>query len=421
MGTGDRDAPPIATEHLADVKVRALATLPEGHAITRLSFVPEGPADTDVAVPLALDEFGLYAAPRGLLSDVRALFSPIPPGVFYQTLVPGAIALLCLLTMVGAFFLPAGILRRVNPLLLGVVCLSICVLELAILFSPYSSQDLRSFYASGPLLELPGSNLNEGLWLGKRLLEGEGLTIVRGVVPWERMPGYALFCAAAGILFGYRTLIDLAIATVALQVLFYGASVALFAWVAGKLWNPPVVWTLGLLIALLPKQLGYTQGDSLILPISLLVLTSLCLRLKAMDGQRAVRLWLDVCVHLAFALWFSIRPDVLPGWLVVSVFLHWRQWRRLLLPLTLVLSIGISWGVYKAKYTHEFAATTSGVGSSLICGLWEVPSRFALPCSDEWYSDWIQSHTPFDPKSQVASAFAIREAVKVWLIYPGIL
>src|SRR4029453_649041 len=100
---------------------------------------------------------------------------------------------------------------------------------------------------------------------------------------------------------------------------------------AGKLWNPPVVWTLGLLIALLPKQLGYTQGDSLIIPISLLVLTALCLRLKAMGEQRAVSLRLDAFVHLAFALWFSIRPDVLPGWLAVSVFLHWRHWRRLLL------------------------------------------------------------------------------------------
>jgi len=418
MGTGGRDAAPISTARLADVKVRALAPLAEGGAITTLSFVPEEPGETADA-PLALDEFGLYATPEGLLNDARALFPSIPAGVFYQTLVPGAIARLCLLTMVGAFFLPARILRRANPFLLGVVCLSICVLELAILFSPYSWQDLRSFYAGGPLLELPGSNLNEGLWQATRLLQGEGLTIVRGVVAWERMPGYALFCSVAGILFGHRTLVDFAIATVALHVLFYSAAVALCAWVAGKLWSPPVVWTLGLLIALLPKQLGYTQGDSLIIPIALLMLTALCLRLKAMDEHRAVGLGLDVFVHLTFALWFSIRPDVLPGWLVVSVFLHWRHWRRLLLPLAMVLSIGISWGAYKAKYTHEFAPTTSGVGSSLICGLWEVPSRFAMPCSDEWYSGWIQAHTNFDPKSQAASGFATREAIRVWLTYPG--
>ena len=418
MGSGNRDAPLIAAERLADVRVRAVAPLPEHAAITTLSFVPEEAAEPGSA-SLALDEFGLYASSRGLLSDVRWLFSPIPPGVFYQTLVPGAIARLCLLTMVSAFFLPARILRRINPWLLGIVCLSICVLELAILFSPYSSQDLRSFYASGPLLELPGSNLNEGLWQATRLLQGEGLTIVRGVVAWERMPGYALFCSVAGILFGHRTLVGFAISTVALQVLVYSGAVALFAWVAGKLWSPPVVWTLGLLVALLPKQLGYTQGDSVIIAIALLVLTALCLRLKAMDEGRRVSLRLDGFVHFAFAMWFSIRPDVLPGWFVVAVFLHWRDWRRLLLPLALVLSIGINWGLYKAKYTHEFVPTTSSVGASLICGLWEVPSRFARPCSDEWYSEWIQAHTPFDPKSQAASAFATREAVKVWLTYPG--
>ena len=106
MGTGGRDAAPISTARLADVKVRALAPLAEGDAITTLSFVPEEPVET-AGAPLVLDEFGLYATREGLLSDVRALFASIPAGVFYQTLVPGAIARLCLLTMIGAFFLPA--------------------------------------------------------------------------------------------------------------------------------------------------------------------------------------------------------------------------------------------------------------------------------------------------------------------------
>src|SRR5262249_25926107 len=152
--------------------------------------------------------------------------------------------------------------KKINPVLLGLVCLSLCLLDLEILFSPYWSRDLRLFYATGPLLENPGSNLNTGLWQGWRLLRGQGLTIATGQPPWERMPGYGLFCALGGVVFGRTTMVDLAAGVVLLQVLLYCVALGFFAWAAGQLWRPQVVWALGVLIALLPKQVGNTQVDS---------------------------------------------------------------------------------------------------------------------------------------------------------------
>jgi len=394
-----------------------------------LSFVPmpAGPspaasvAPVAAAAPIAIDELGVFEQRSGLLTDVRAVFPAIPPLRYHGTLVPRAIAALCLFTIVAAVFLPPGGLKRYGPLILPVVCFSLCLVDLAILFSPYFAHDLRTFYAGGDLSQPPGTNLNGGLHQGFRLLTGRGLTLMDGVVAWERMPGYALFCAAAGILFGHRTLLDLALSTVLLQTICYSAAVGVFAWAAGSLFPPAAVWAVGLLMAWLPKQLGLTQVDALIASSAILVTAALCLRLARVRDRRAVPVAVDVLVHLTFAVWFALRPDVLPGWLGVSLFLHWKSWRRLLIPLTLFLAIGGAWGAYKARYTGEFALTTTSAGASLFCGLWEVPShfRFAEACRDETYFDWIHEHTPFQPQSAAASSFATREVVKFWLTYPG--
>jgi hypothetical protein len=110
---------------------------------------------------------------------------------------------------------------------------------------------------------------------------------------------------------------------------------------------------------------------------------------------------------------------VLPGWLVVSLALHWRNRRRLLIPAVLFLAIGCGWGVYKMRYTNEFDLTTSSAGASLFCGLWEVPSRFALTCSDQRYYEWIEDHTSFAVRSKPANDFAIREVLRFWATFPG--
>jgi len=408
-------SPVIGTAGLTGSGFRSVTELPASPAMRSLTFVAE--PGTEPA-PFVLDEVGFFEANRGLLNDVRPLFAWIPAQRFYATLVPRTIARLFVFMVIASFVVPSAILRTLNPVLLGLICLAFCLLDLAILLSPYGSHDLRLFYASGALQEPAGTNLNVGPWQGFRLLQGHGLTYSTGAVPWARMPGYGLFCALAGMLFGSATILDVTIATVLLQVLFYAVALGCFAWAAGLLWPPQAVFTMGLLIALLPKQLAYTQADAIIAPIALLVMTSLCLRSKAPAHGR-VRLWVDVLVHSTFALWFMMRPDVLPGWLVMSIALHWRNWRRLLIPALLFLAIGCGWAVYKMLYTREFALTTSSAGASLFCGLWEVPSRFALTCSDASYFRWIGDHIPFDPKSEPANDFAVREVLRFWVTFPG--
>ena len=395
---------------------RTVTPLPDGRPIAALWFLSEA---APAPVPIVVAEFGLYEDSRGLLSDARPLFPAIPPQRYHATLVPKTIARFCFFTMLAAFFVPVSVLGKLTPLLLALVCMSLCLLDLAVLYSPYTARDLRAFYASGPLQEIAGSNLNGAIWEASRLLHGQGFTIADGLVSWAKMPGYGLFAAGAGLLFGHRTLIDLVVATVCLQVLFYGIALGVFAWAAGRLWPPAVVWVVGLSIAMLPKQLGYTQVDSIIAPIALLVLAALCIRLHAQRDGRPVPLGVDGFVHLTFALWFLMRPDVLPGWIIVSLILHARSPRRLLMPVALAATIGIGWAGYKMQYTGEFVPTTSTTGASLLCGLWEVPSRLPWVCSDDSYFQWVSTHTPFDEKSQAGSNVVVREVFRFWLTFPG--
>jgi hypothetical protein len=385
-----------------------------------LSFEADAQAADAPAGPIVLEELGLFERGEGLLKDSRRFFPAIPPDR-YATLVQRGVAALCMFTAIAGIFLPPGWLKRYAPVVLSIVCFSLCLLDLSVLFSPYVARDLRSFYASGPLLEPPGANLNSGLHQGMRLLDGHGLTIMDGVVSWERMPGYGLFCAVAGTLFGHRSLVDLAISTVLLQTLCYSVALGVFAAAAVQLFTPAGVWAVGILIAWLPKQLGFTQGDAIIAPAALLILAALAIRINRVRQAQPIPIAIDIAVHTSFALWFVVRPDVLPGWAVVSIALHAKQWRRLLIPATLCLAIGAAWGGYKARYTGEFVLTTTSVGASMFCGLFEVPSRFrfAQACTDETYFNWIHQLTPFQPRTAAANSFATREVLRFWATYPG--
>jgi len=395
---------------------RVVVPLPETKSFT-LSFEVD---EQTTAGPIVLEELGVFERREGLLKDTRRFFPAIPPER-YTRLVQRGVAALCMFTVIAAIFLPPSSLKRHAPVVLSLVCFSLCLLDLTVLFSPYVARDLRSFYASGPLLEPAGANLNGGLYQGMRLLDGHGLTTRDGVVPWERMPGYGLFCATAGTFFGHRSLVDLAISTVLLQTVFYSAALGVFAAAAMQLFTPAGVWAVGMLIAWLPKQLGFTQVDAVIAPAALLILAALAIRIDRVRRAQPVPIAVDILVHASFALWFVLRPDVLPGWAVVSIVLHAKQWRRLLIPATFFLVVGAAWGAYKAHYTGEFALTTTSAGASLFCGLFEVPSRFrfAQACTDETYFDWIHQLTPFQPQSAAANSFATREVLRFWATYPG--
>jgi hypothetical protein len=404
---------PIDPVDLPGGLARTVSPVPAHGPIAAIALARPAPA-----AQVVVAELGLFEDTRGLLSDERPLFGYIPPQRYHATLVPRVVTRLCFFTMLAAFFVPGALLRKLNPFVVAAVCGSLCLLDLAALYSPFTARDLRAFYASGPMQEIAGSNLNGALWEATRLVHGQGFTVADGLVSWAKMPGYGLFAALAGVLFGDRTFVDLAVSTVLLQVLFYSGALGFFVWAAGRLWRPAVVWTVGLLIAMLPKQLGYTQVDSIIAPIALMILGALCLRLAArQDGRPVARI--DLLVHFLFAVWFLMRPDVLPAWAIVSLILHARDPRRLLLPIAFAAAIGVGWAGYQMRYTGEFVPTTSTTGASLLCGLWEVPSRFPWVCSDESYFAWVSAHTPFDQKSQAASNVVVREVVRFWLTYPG--
>jgi hypothetical protein len=250
MRSTDPAAPLAAAERVAGSGFRRVLPLPRASSVT---FVAERGTKPE---PFVLDEVGWFESDRGLLNDARPLFAWIPSALFYGTLVPWAIARLFVFGVIASFIVPGGMLRKLNPWLLGSVCFGFCLLDLAILFSPYGAHDLRLFYAGGSLQESAGTNLNVSLWQGFRFLGGQGLTFANDALPWSRMPGYGVFCALGGALFGHRTILDLTIGTVLFQVLFYCVSLACLAWAAGHLWPAQAVFAVGLLIALLPKERG---------------------------------------------------------------------------------------------------------------------------------------------------------------------
>ena len=189
--SADPASPSIAPARVEASGLRSVTPLPASPAVMSLTFVAEeGPEP----VPFVLDEVGFFEEDRGLLNDVRPLFAWIPAVRFYGTLLPWTIARLFVFCVIASFVVPGAILRKVNPVLLGCICFGFCILDVAIRYSPYGAQDLRSFYAAGPLQRPPGENLNIGQWQGFRLLHGQGLTL--STVRWRGRECLATACSA---------------------------------------------------------------------------------------------------------------------------------------------------------------------------------------------------------------------------------
>jgi hypothetical protein len=113
-----------------------------------------------------------------------------------------------------------------------------------------------------------------------------------------------------------------------------------------------------------------------------------------------------------------LRTDVLPGWIVLSVVLAGRRWRRLLVPLALMAAIALPWALYKRQYTHEFDLMPTNTGEVLLLSLCEVPGAFPYPCTDEGYVEWARRAGHAAAASQAASNLAVAEVVRHWVTYP---
>jgi hypothetical protein len=373
------------------------------------------PAQT--SSPLLLDEAGFLASERGLLKDPRSFLVSLPDRSVYNGILARACVLIAGLGVIATLLLPVAAARRLAPLFTVFLTLAVVTLELWLVYNPYWSRDLR-VATSLALQEKVGANLNYGMYLGSRLLQGEGLTYGPGWVPWERMPGYGLLNALGGLLAGFKTdLLTIGVSTIKLHLLLLAIANASFVAAASRLMRPGVAVTVAAVLCFLPNQLSYTQVDSIMVAVYLLTAAALCLFLHRSREGATPPLPYHLAVHLSFALWFLMRADGAVGWAVLSLILYRRAWRYLVLPVGLYLMIGISWGLYKHRYTGEFSMTTFSTGASAWGGLWQVHHKFKWTPADTSYFSWAEDRG-FPPQSKRASDAALREVLRFTFTYP---
>jgi hypothetical protein len=410
VGSNPGDAPAF---DVRDGGKRVLIRLRTGLSFAKeIAFIPSSPGK-----PIVLTELGFFDSDADLLRSERHLFPSIDPQRLYATYVVAVLLAILAFVVVAAWFAPA-FMRHASPWVLAALCASVCILELGTTFSPYWSRDIRGMYGT-ELFESGGNgNLTGNLFVGARLRQGLGATEPPGIVPWHRMPGYGLFCALAAATGRTTDVVEIAATMVVLQVLFYSVCVGLFVAGAARVFAPWLACLLGVLVTLLPKQLNNTQVDSIAAPMALLVAAALLVHLAATREAEPPRLATFLLVNLAFAFWFFMRNDVLPGWAIVSVMLAAPRWRYLLVPLLLTVTIALPWGLYKQRYTHEFSPLPTNTGEVLFLSLCEVPGRFPYPCTDAGYFDWVRRAIAPDPTSRHASDAAAAEVVRHWVTYP---
>jgi hypothetical protein len=369
---------------------------------------------------LRVEEVGLFASDARLLGDERPFLTSLPDRRVYYGLLGRACLGLAFGGLLAALLLPVRLARTMVTAFALVLTLAAAALELWLVHNPYwqHSRDLRVMLASGPVQENVAANLNYGMYLGSRLLQGEGITFGPGWVPWERTPGYAFLGALAGLLAGYRTdIFTIGLYLVMLHVLSLAIANGVFVAAASRLMRPAAALAVALVIAFMPNQLANTQVDSIMVAVYLLSASALC-RYLYRSGQGAVPPLRDhLLVHGAFALWFLMRPDGVVGWAAVSLLLYWRRWRWLALPAALYLALGLSWGAYKYQYTGEFSMATNTVGDNAWIGLWQVPHKFRWQTADPSYFAWAAAKG-VPPTSKIASDTALREVTRFVLTYP---
>jgi hypothetical protein len=337
-------------------------------------------------------------------------------GRTYQHAVTVVALLVCALLVLSAWVAP-GLMNPVLPWLAMILSCAIGLIEIGTLFSPFASGDLRSFYGADLVLSGSDGNLTGGLAVGARFVQGLGLTFGPDRVEWHRMPGYGVLCGLAALAGRTTDLVEIAMVVVGVQLLLFGASIGVFIRAAGRLFSPGLACLLGILVALLPNHFFYTQNDSVVPPIALLALAAMAVYI-AERGDGPPPLGAFVLVNAAFALWFFMRNDVLPGWILLAFILAGPRRIYLAIPAVLILTIALSWGLYKRQYRHEFNAMPTNTGEVLFLGLCEVPGKFPYACDDNGYLVWAQRMSGSDPTSQRASNAAVGEVVRHWVTYP---
>lgn len=406
------DAAPLSRE-ISRARTRTVISLPQpGPKWNRITFRP-----TSAAGAVVFRELGFFAIERDLLQSARQPFQSIPGVRFYATVAAVVTLAVCAFIVLAAWMAPQEMYRPI-PWLLTLLCLSVCILELGTIFSPYWSFDLRSFYGEELILSPLGGNVIGSLHEGSRLAQGLGQTISPGFMQWHRMPGYGWLCALAAVIGRTTDVVEIAMIVILLQVVLYSAAVGVFVSVGRRVFGLPIATLIAVLITLLPKQLNQTEVDSIIAPIALVVLTALLVSLSQSRDAGTPSLRTFLLVNAACALWFVLRNDVLPGWVALSVALAGRRWWRLTVPVALMASIALPWAFYKRQYRHEFDLMPTNTGEVLLLSLCEAPGAFPYECTDNGYFEWAKRAGHADPTSLAASNLAVAEVVRHWVTYP---
>ncbi len=365
--------------------------------------------------PLVLKEIGLFKSDDGLRGDCRFFLHYYNDRDYYNEMLP-----LILFTFGAAFVLIIPIFGRRSGLYgaLFIVGLTLCTGGLCLRLGYYFN-DLRMTVASGQMQEGAGSNLNYGTCMGSNLLLGNGPVLIPGSPPWHRMPGYAFVTALAGLLsFTATDHLLISINTIMLQLLLVALANGFFFWAATRIMRVWVAAFLGVFFAFLPNQFIFTQIETVMPAVVLYLLGIICLYVARKAQDEPILIRHDLLLHSGFALWFFIRPDIVPCWALVSLALHWRKVSRLFIPLCLFLAIGCSWGIFKYRYTHEFVMSTNSFGASAMVGLLEVPNQFKWELSDGGYWEWMKE-SGHATTSSADNSYATRQVFRFWLTFPG--
>ena len=410
----------VATREDGGGPRRRLVHLDPDRGTGRLRVTLARPDGAGAGERLRVEEVGLFSSEAGLVADTRPILAGLPDRRVYNRILARACLWLAALGIVAAAFLPRE--RSALPAAAFVFCLTLAatLLMLYVVHNPYwyRARDLRVMLASGPLQDGVGANLNYGMYLGSRLLAGEGMTFGPGFVPWERMPGYGFFGALSGLTAGFTTdLLAIGMTSIQLHLLLFAAANALFAAAATRVMRPALALLSAVLVCFMPNQLANTQADSIMVALYLLTAAALCVYLDRERREGFPPFRFHLLVHAPFALWFLTRPEGVVGWAAVSLILYRRRLLYLALPAALYLSIGVSWALYKGQYTGEFSMTTNTVGDNAWIGLWQVPSQFRWQTKDESYFEWAAA-VDVPPTSKRASDTALSEVARFALTYP---
>ena len=367
---------------------------------------------------IILEEIGLFRSEADISRVAGVYDLRSPKSVRYRQTLQNAILLFLGLVLVSAL---AG--RRWTawyvPLAIGLASMLASLALLLDTNGPEWALDLSATLAGGTILEGAGANLNYGIHMAQSVLKGEG-PLIAGVPPWHRMPGYGYFIAAGSIT---GDLLRSGLNSIFLQAGFVSLALALLVAAVSRMAPLGVAALAGALLAVSPGSPYYTLIEAMAPGLAYLVLAAACLFIADVQARGSARLSRHLALHAAFALWFSFRVDVLPGWALVSLLLYaWppRRWPMLGMPALFMLAVGVPWGLFKQRYTGEFSMTTNSAGASLMVGLWEVPHPFVWTVDDGSYGRWAEiAGLPSDRK--VASDAAVRETLRFWLTYPGYL